>query len=145
MDGCIFCRILQGDGEAAVAYEDDAHICIMDRHPINPGHVLVVPKKHYATLFEMPPVDVGKLFILVAKVAKTIASVMNADGINIGQNNGIAARQRVFHVHVHVIPRYSQDTSAGHFPTRREAEIDELKRTASLIQSDMTGTKQAST
>ena len=136
MNGCAFCQITKGEEEAAVAYEDDEHICIMDRHPINPGHILVMPKKHYATLFDMPSAEVGKLFILAADIAKVLVRVMKADGFNIGQNNGTAAHQLVFHVHVHIIPRYFQDTSGGHFPTRKGADLNELKKMASLIYKE---------
>jgi len=133
VDGCDFCQIVKGEEEeeAAIAYEDGEHICI--RHPINPGHMLVMPKKHYATLLDMPSPEVGKLFTLVADMAKSVVRVMKADGFNVGQNNGAVARQLVFHVHVHIIPRYLQDASEGHFPTRKKTDIDELRRLASLI------------
>src|SRR6266849_6630901 len=90
--------------------EDDYWLAFMDHYPINPAHTLVVPKKHYVTMLEMPPSEVGRLFVTVAKVAKGVGKASKADGINIGQSNGEAASQDVFHMHVHIIPRFHGDT-----------------------------------
>ena len=136
MSDCTFCQIIQGKLEAAVVYEDDDHICIMDRRPINLGHTLVISKKHYATLSDIPSTEVGKLFILVAEMAKIVVHTVNAEGFNIGQNNGVAAHQIVSHVHVHIIPRYLKDTPEGRFPNRKNVEFGELKKLASIIHEE---------
>jgi histidine triad (HIT) family protein len=136
MRDCTFCQIIQGRLEAAVVYEDDDHICIMDRRPISLGHTLVISKKHYAILTDIPSMEVGRLFILVAEMAKIVVRTVNAEGFNVGQNNGAAAHQLVPHVHVHIIPRYLKDSSEGRFPSRKNVEFDELKRLGSLIHEE---------
>lgn len=133
-DACIFCAIARGEDEAARVYEDEAYLAFMDKAPINEGHVLVMPKAHYDTLLDMPPEDVGPLFARVAELAAVVKEAMGADGINIGQNNGRAANQIVFHVHVHVIPRYEDDSPRGRWPTRRTASVEDLRPVARRIR-----------
>ncbi len=114
-------------------YEDRDSLAFLDHFPLNPGHTLVVPKKHFATMQEMPSEDVGRLFVSVAKVVKGVQKATRADGINIGQSNGIAASQEVFHMHVHIIPRFNHDSKGGMmFPERKRAplaEREEMGRT----------------
>ena len=126
MEDCIFCRIIRKQEHAIVVYEDEQSIAFLDKYPLNPGHTLVLPKKHYVTMTEMPPDEVGKLFVSVAKVMKGVHRATRAHGINIGQSNGRAASQEVFHMHVHVIPRFSDDSRGGvTFPERKKMELTE--------------------
>jgi histidine triad (HIT) family protein len=131
---CIFCAIVQGKDPAATVYEDDDHVAFMDINPVNRGHVLVLPKAHYETLFEMDAQEVGTLFARVTDVACAVREAMGADGMNIGQNNGRVAQQIVPHVHVHVIPRYRGDSPAGRWPTRKRAPLEELEAAAARIR-----------
>ncbi len=117
-----------------MVYEDDTHLAFMDKAPINPGHVLILPKDHYDTLWDMPLEAVGPLFTKAAHVALAVKETLGADGINVGQNNGRAANQIVFHVHVHIIPRYARDSPDGKWPTRREAGLAELEQLAKKIR-----------
>lgn len=117
-----------------MVYEDDTHVAFMDKAPINPGHVLILPKDHYDTLWDMPLEAVGPLFTRVAHVAVAVREALGADGINVGQNNGRAANQIVFHIHVHIIPRYARDSPDGKWPTRREAALSELEELAKRIR-----------
>lgn len=133
-EGCVFCDIVSGVGRAAKVYEDDTHIAFMDKAPINPGHVLILPRDHYATLLDMPLDAVGPLFTRAAHVALAVRDALGADGLNVGQNNGRAANQIVFHVHVHIIPRYSRDSPGGKWPTRQEASLSELEELAKKIR-----------
>jgi len=120
LEDCIFCKIIKGQETAIVVYEDKSSIAFLDKHPLNPGHTLVVPRKHYAFMHEMPEEEVGELFVSVAKVMKGVRNASKADGINIGQSNGRAASQEVFHIHVHIIPRFSHDSQGGlSFPERK--------------------------
>ncbi len=132
--GCVFCDIIKGKQTAAVVYEDDSHVAFMDRSPITKGHILVLPKAHYETLFDLPWEDVAPLFRRVVHLASAVRKAMQADGMNIGQNNGRAAHQIVFHVHVHVIPRYRDDSPDGQWPVRRTASLEELERIADRIR-----------
>ena len=107
-------------------YEDDHSLAFLDIHPLNPGHTLVIPKKHYDSMSEMPLDEVGRLFIAVAKVMRGVRRATRADGINIGQSNGRAASQDVFHMHVHIIPRFNDDSPGGlTFPQRKRMETSD--------------------
>lgn len=131
---CVFCQIVRNESPAARVYEDDTHLAFMDRAPIRPGHLLVLPKAHFPTLLEMPSEAVGPLYRRVAHLAVAVHEALGADGLNVAQNNGRAANQIVFHVHVHVIPRYLDDGSHGQWPERREASLEELEATAARIR-----------
>ncbi len=88
-------------------YEDDYHVAFLDRYPITEGHSLVVPKDHYRMITDMRPTDVGKIFTVAPKIARAVMQATGADAFSLGQNNGRAAKQMVFHVHVHIIPGYN--------------------------------------
>jgi histidine triad (HIT) family protein len=106
----------------------------MDKYPINPGHTLVIPTKHYENLLQMPSEEVGRLYSIVPAVAKAVVSAVKADGFNVGQNNGIAANQIVPHVHVHIVPRYADDSPDGRWPPRTVARRDDLEDIAQKIK-----------
>jgi histidine triad (HIT) family protein len=114
-------------------HRDNGFLVLMDKYPINPGHALLMPIRHYETLLEMPPAEVGKLYSLVPTIAKAIISAVKADGFNVGQNNGIAANQIVQHVHVHIVPRFHDDSPDGKWPTRRVATHEDILRIAHRI------------
>ena len=129
-EDCIFCRIVSKRAGAVVVFEDEHSLAFLDIHPLNPGHTLVVPKKHYPNMAEMPPEEVGRVFVFVARVMRGVMKASKADGINIGQSNGRAASQEVFHMHVHIIPRFNHEMMSG-FPNRKEthrAELDAIGR-----------------
>jgi len=104
--GCLFCRIVKGEIPAKKVYEDESIYAFLDINPRNPGHTLVIPKKHAVTLLEMDEKSVGKLFERVRYLAEAVQKGTKADGLSIVQSNGKAAGQVVTHVHVHIIPRY---------------------------------------
>ncbi|MEM1994504.1 MAG: HIT family protein [Nitrososphaerales archaeon] len=134
---CTFCRIIQRVEEGVVVYEDDEHLILMDKHPYNPGHNLVIPKKHYKTLLEMPKSEAGKLFEKVWLIAKATVKALDADGIHIGQNNGRAARQVIDHVHVHIIPRFYEDEQNGRWPSRKTIPLEESRKLADMIRQQI--------
>jgi histidine triad (HIT) family protein len=107
--GCLFCRIASGGIPAKKVYEDAGHVAFLDINPRNPGHVLVIPRRHYLTILDMPPREAGALFEAARIVADAVKKGSKADGISIIQSNGKAAGQVVSHVHVHVIPRYMSE------------------------------------
>ncbi|MGI0029599.1 MAG: HIT family protein [Nitrososphaera sp.] len=131
---CIFCAIISGKQPSTQVYRDPNFLVIMDKYPINVGHTLIIPTKHYEDLFRMPPAEVGRLYSLVPRIAKGVVSATKADGFNVGQNNGIAANQIVPHVHVHVVPRFIDDSPDGKWPARRVASNEELARIAQKIK-----------
>ena len=108
-DNCIFCKIANGEIPSATLYEDEDFRVILDLGPATKGHALILPKNHIANLFEIPEDMDAKAFILAKKIAKKMKDVFGCDGVNIVQNNGVAAGQTVFHFHIHLIPRYEGD------------------------------------
>ena len=108
-DDCIFCKLSNGDIPTNALYEDDVVKVIFDLNPASKGHVLILPKNHFANLFEIQEDMDAKAFILAKKIAKKMKDVFGCDGVNIVQNNGVAAGQTVFHFHIHLIPRYEGD------------------------------------
>lgn len=105
---CIFCRIIEGTLPCYKVFENDQTLAILDIHPVNHGHILVLPKVHYEKLNEVP-VDLGtQIFKTVMKINKVVA-LSGCSGTNVLQNNGKAAGQEIGHVHFHVIPRYLND------------------------------------
>jgi histidine triad (HIT) family protein len=113
----------------------------MDKYPINLGHTLVIPKLHYDNLLLMPSAEVGRLYSLVAIIAESVVSSVNADGFNVGQNNGIAANQIVPHVHVHIVPRFKSDSPDGKWPKRRVGSYPELLEIAQKIRSKINSSR----
>ncbi|MCD8022480.1 MAG: HIT family protein [Lachnospiraceae bacterium] len=109
-DNCIFCKIARGDIPSATLYEDEDMRVILDLGPASKGHALVIPKIHAANLFELPDDAAQKAIVAAKKVAATLKEGLHADGLNLVQNNGAAAGQTVDHFHIHLIPRYENDT-----------------------------------
>ena len=136
-EDCIFCKIISKKAPAVIVFEDPNSIAFLDIHPLNPGHTLVVPKKHYPSMVEMPPDEVGKAFVSVSKVTRGVMKASKAEGISIGQSNGRAASQEVFHMHVHVIPRYIHELPSG-FPERKTATTAELEQIGRKIKAAIT-------
>ncbi len=108
-DDCIFCKLANGVFPTNKLYEDDDFTVILDASPANKGHALILPKQHYANLFEIDDEVSSKVLPLAKKVATALKEELGCDGINVVQNNGPSAGQTVFHFHVHVIPRYDSD------------------------------------
>ena len=132
---CIFCNMINGKQEAHVIFEDDSHIAILDKYPIQHGHSLVMPKMHHEKIIDMSNDDVGALFSRVPVVARAILAATNADGFNIGQNNGKSANQIIPHVHVHVIPRYQKIGNS--WARRMISKNGDLEELAKKIRSNI--------
>jgi len=119
---CIFCDILAGKKSGHLIYEDENYVALLDKYPIDVGHALVMPRKHYEKIVDMSEDKVGELFSKIPKIAKAILKATNADAFSLGQNNGRAAKQIIPHVHVHIIPRYE---TKGTVWTKRGISTDE--------------------
>lgn len=109
-ENCIFCKILAGEIPSTAVYEDDDFKAILDVNPAARGHVIILPKNHAANIYELPDEDASKIMVVAKKIATAIEKAYHCDGVNILQDNGEAAGQTVFHLHVHVIPRFKGDT-----------------------------------
>jgi histidine triad (HIT) family protein len=106
---CIFCELIHGGGEVSICYEDSQALAFMDIQPVNPGHVLVVPRQHYESLAGLPADLARHLFDVALRLAPIVRRLADADGLNVIVNSGASAGQDVFHYHVHVIPRRTED------------------------------------
>lgn len=130
-DDCIFCKIAAGEIPSNTLYEDDLFRVILDLNPASKGHALVIPKEHYANLFELDEQVAGKALQVAKKVGTKMVDVLEADGLNLLQNNGELAGQTVFHFHMHIIPRYKNAPNADmlrYTPLKMNAEeLAELK------------------
>ncbi len=109
-NNCIFCKIAAGEIPSATLYEDDDFRVILDIEPASKGHALILPKEHYADLYELDDAVAAKALVLAKKMVKKLTDILGCDGYNIVQNNGTVAGQSVFHYHMHLIPRYKGDT-----------------------------------
>lgn len=131
-DDCIFCKLANGDIPTRMIYEDDNFAVFMDMSPAAKGHSLVVPKEHYANIYEMPAELVGEAMKVAQKMAIKLTEALHADGFNIVQNNGEVAGQTVFHFHMHLIPRYKEE-KAVIFWTPQTVSAEELDETLAEI------------
>ena len=106
---CTFCDLVRGAGEVSACYEDADAVAFMDIQPVNPGHVLVVPREHHESLFDVPRELGAHLFAVTMRVAAAVKRVMQCEGMNIIVSSGAAAGQDEPHYHVHIIPRRHGD------------------------------------
>jgi histidine triad (HIT) family protein len=121
-ESCTFCKIVRGEAPASCVYEDEKVMAFLSARPINVGHTLVVPRRHYENVFEISEEEVAQLAKVVKKVAYAVEKAVSAEGIRIVQNNGEAAGQVIFHLHVHIIPMYTE-LSSLHNREIREASV----------------------
>jgi histidine triad (HIT) family protein len=104
MSECVFCKIIQKQAPSSIIYEDEHVLAFLSNRPVNIGHTLVVPKKHYTNIYEMPEDEVNYVFKIVKRLTHAVKDATDNPGIRIVQNNGKDAGQIVFHMHVHIIP-----------------------------------------
>jgi histidine triad (HIT) family protein len=106
---CIFCKIVSGDIPSHKIDEDDKTLAIMDINPWTRGHALVIPKEHSRNIYDADPSDIAAMHVAAQRLAQRMRDRLNCEGMNILQSSEPVAMQTVFHTHVHVIPRYSDD------------------------------------
>ncbi|MFQ6059144.1 MAG: HIT family protein [Anaerolineae bacterium] len=106
---CIFCAIVQGRAPAHVVFEDEATMAFMDINPVNPGHILVVPKAHARNIYDLDEEAAAAVMRTTVRVARAIKAALQPDGMNLLQSNERAASQVVFHFHMHIVPRWRGD------------------------------------
>jgi histidine triad (HIT) family protein len=135
MEETLFDRIISHEIPAEIVYEDEHAIAFLDIHPNNPGHTLVVPKKHSRNLFDVDEEYLTNLILAVQQVAIAVRDAMGAEGVNIAMNNEAAAGQEVFHTHMHVIPRFKAD-GFKHFP-QGEYKPGEAQEVADKIRAQL--------
>jgi histidine triad (HIT) family protein len=143
MQGCLFCGIVAGHVEASIVYRDDHVTAFLDIQPVNPGHLLIVPNRHATYLADLDPDDGAQLFRVGQRlVAALRRSELRCEGVNLFLADGEAAMQEVFHVHLHVFPRYKDDgfslTFGPQYWTRPERS--ELARVAEQLRNVLSTT-----
>lgn len=109
MNNCLFCKISNKEIPGVTIYEDEQMIAFLDISQITKGHTLIIPKKHFKNVYEIDEETISHLYKQVPKIARAITSAFCAKGINVVNNNCEAAGQTVFHYHIHLIPRYSDN------------------------------------
>lgn len=134
-DDCVFCKIIKGEIPAQKVYENDKIFAFLDIRPINPGHVLVVPREHHANLLETPDDVLSDMITRTKKIAGAIMKAVNADGFNVGINTKPAAGQAVFHTHLHIIPRFKTD-GLKHWPGKKLPK-EEMQKVQEAIQKEL--------
>ncbi|MCI8598661.1 MAG: HIT family protein [Lachnospiraceae bacterium] len=132
-EDCIFCKIANGEIPSSTIYEDEDFRVFLDLNPATRGHALLVPKKHFANLLELDDGLCEKAMVLAKKLAGKMTELLGCDGFNLMQNNGEAAGQTVFHFHLHLIPRYKDDT-AGITWRPGNASSEELEVLVALLK-----------
>src|SRR5689334_17497964 len=126
---CIFCKIVAGELPATVVQEDERTIAFMDISPATRGHALVIPREHTRNLLEAPAEDLDACMAAAQRLARTMNEKLGCAGVNLLNSCGSAAWQTVFHLHLHVIPRYEDDPLQ--LPWRpQEGDKDEIAATA---------------
>ena len=129
----IFTEIIEGKRPGFIIFEDDSHMAILDKYPIDTGHSLVLPKVPYEKITEMPKNEVAELFSLIPQIANAILKATGAVAFSIAQNNGKEAKQIIPHVHVHIIPRYADKATL--WTKRGIPSDDELKELHQKIKN----------
>jgi histidine triad (HIT) family protein len=137
--GCAFCAIVAGEAAAHVVLDDAAAVAFLDRRPLFPGHVLLVPRGHYETLTDLPADQVEGLFLRTQRLASAVETAMAAKGTFVAVNNRVS--QSVPHLHVHIAPRTKGDGLRGFFwPRTTYADEHEAAEVAAAVRAAVDGT-----
>lgn len=132
---CIFCKIVNKEIPSTCVFEDEYSYAFLDINPINDGHTLLIPKEHYENIHDIPDELLAKLAVHVKTLSGAIETAVDADGINIGMNNGSAAWQIVFHAHIHIIPRLEGDGFEPWGVSKKYTEDGESKTAKKITAS----------
>lgn len=137
MSDCIFCKIIAGKIPSSKIYEDDKVLAFLDISQTTKGHTLVIPKEHVRNMLEMSDQTAADVFARLPKLARAIKTATGAKGLNILNNNEEVAGQTVFHAHIHIIPRYSDQDEVGITFTEHEPDFEALGQLAQAIASEV--------
>jgi histidine triad (HIT) family protein len=130
---CSFCRIIAGEVEAQIVFEDEIALAFLDHRPLFPGHTLLVPREHHETLADLPDALIEPYFVDLRLLSVAVRDAMGAQGTFVAANNVVS--QSVPHLHFHVVPRVRKDGLRGFFWPRRKYEGDEhAAETAAAIR-----------
>ena len=133
-ENCLFCRIVSGELAAVVVFEDENTVAFLDHRPLFSGHTLLVPRKHFETLGDLPATQVGPLFTNAQLLSRAIELAMEAEGSFVAMNNRVS--QSVPHLHVHIVPRRRKDGLKGFFwPRTKYSSEEEMEITREKIST----------
>lgn len=135
-DDCIFCKIVAGEIPCYKLYEDEHALAFMDINPANRGHALAIPKAHFPNLLESPDDVLAVTVATARKVARAVQKTVSPDGLNLVQANGPGAAQSVFHLHMHVIPRFTDDNLMLNWGIN-PGDMDEIKALSEQIAANI--------
>ncbi|MEN2767713.1 HIT family protein [Ornithinibacillus xuwenensis] len=138
-ENCIFCKIIAGEIPSAKVYEDEDVYAFLDISQVTKGHTLVIPKTHTKNIYETPSEVASSLFARVPKIANAIKAAFQPSGMNLLNNNEPAADQSVFHLHIHLIPRYGEgDGYSANWTVHSESyQQEELQQIANNIGKEI--------
>lgn len=127
---CIFCKIVKGEMPCRKVHEDKSTLAFLDINPANPGHVLVIPKKHTESIFEIDEEDLRDTISATKKIATLIKEKLGVEYMQIIQNNGRLAGQLVSHIHFHIIPRFEKDNVIFTYQRKdlSDKDLDEIQK-----------------
>ena len=133
---CIFCKIVSKQAPASVIYEDDMIMAFLDIRPLNMGHTLVIPKAHYVDIFDVPDENLCGVHKVSKQISSAVKKATNSDGISVIQQSGKAAGQDIFHLHVHVVPRFAGQ-KLPRFGDLKQVERVELDDMAKKVRQQL--------
>jgi histidine triad (HIT) family protein len=135
-ESCIFCKIVRKQAPSSIIYEDEKVLVFLDIRPLNMGHTLVIPKAHYVDIFDIPENELSQMHKVSKLISFAVKKATDADGISIIQQNGKAAGQDIFHIHVHVVPRF-EGQKLPPFSELKEVERIKLDALARKIKQEL--------
>lgn len=142
-EGCVFCRIVAGIEPATVVWNDDRTVAFLDRAPGTFGHTLVVPRRHFRDLLDAEPDDVAAVARATQVLARAARTAFGAEGVNVLQASGQAAFQTVFHLHFHMLPRYSHDEIVRPW-LPKAGDRTEIERAGGMLRHALGGVRKES-
>jgi len=128
---CVFCKIVRGEEPAYIVYEDEYVVAILDKYPVNKGHTLVMPKRHYRDITEIPDEELCRVIKITKAVTIAVMRALKVPGVRVVQNNGAEAGQVIFHIHFHVIPM------TGHISGRHYLTDEEGREVSSALSREI--------
>lgn len=135
-ESCLFCRIVSGELNAAIVYEDQHFIAFLDIHPLFPGHVLLCPREHFVTLPDVPQELVGPMFVTGQTLTRAVEAALTAEGTFLAINNTVS--QTVPHLHLHIVPRRRRDGLKGFFwPRTRYQDETAMESVRAVIAQEI--------
>ena len=135
-ESCIFCKIARKQASSSILYEDKTVIAFLDIRPLYLGHSLVIPKAHYVDIFDVPETELCNIHLVSKLISPAIKKATVADGISIIQQNGKSAGQDIFHLHVHVVPRF-EGQRMPNFNDLKPVERNKLDEMAKKIKQHL--------